>query len=59
MTVVTEEKRKGYKARKIVFNLDAYSRVEAYELVPEARDRSPPCSCSTTTADTSPSERRR
>ena len=37
MTVVTEEKRKGYKARKIVFNLDAYSRVEAYELVPEGK----------------------
>ena len=37
MTVVAEEKRKGYKARKIAFNLDAYSRVEAYELVPEGK----------------------
>lgn len=37
MTVEAEEKRKGYKARKIAFNLDAYSRVEAYELVPEGK----------------------
>lgn len=37
MKVVGEEKRRGYKARKIVFNLDAYSRVEAYELVPDGK----------------------
>lgn len=37
MKVVAEEKRKGYKARKIAFNLDAYSRVEAYELVPDGK----------------------
>lgn len=35
MKVVAEEKRKGYSARKLVFNLDAYSRVEAYELIPD------------------------
>lgn len=37
MKVVAEEKRKGYMARKIHFNLDAYSRVEAYELVPDGK----------------------
>lgn len=37
MKVIAEEKRKGYKARKILFNLDAYSRVEAYELVPDGK----------------------
>lgn len=37
MKVIDEEKRKGYKARKILFNLDAYSRVEAYELVPDGK----------------------
>lgn len=37
MKVVAEEKRKGYRARKIHFNLDAYSRVEAYELVPDGK----------------------
>ena len=37
MKVIAEEKRKGYKARKILFKLDAYSRVEAYELVPDGK----------------------
>lgn len=37
MKVVAEEKRKGYKARKLSFNLDAYSRVEALELVPDGK----------------------
>ena len=37
MKVVAEEKRRGYKARKLSFNLDAYSRVEALELVPDGK----------------------
>lgn len=35
MTVVATEKRKGYTARKIGFNLTRYSRVLAYELIPD------------------------
>ena len=35
MEVIAIEKRKGYEARKIAFNLTDYSRVPAYLLVPE------------------------
>lgn len=35
MQVLATEKRKGYTARKLVFNLTRYSRVLAYELVPD------------------------
>ncbi len=35
MKVVAEERRKGYKARRLALNIDAYSRVEAYELIPD------------------------
>lgn len=35
MEVVSIEHRSGYEARKICFNLSAYSRVPAYLLVPE------------------------
>ena len=35
MEVVSIEHRSGYEARKIRFNLSAYSRVPAYLLVPE------------------------
>lgn len=37
LKVVAEESRKGYKARKLEVNLSAYSRVTAYELVPEGK----------------------
>lgn len=35
--VLDTEKRKGYTARKLAFNLTGYSRVEAYELVPDGK----------------------
>lgn len=35
MEVLEVEKRSGYEARKILFNVSAYSRVPAYLLVPE------------------------
>lgn len=35
MKVLDVEKREGYEARKIVFNVSAYSRVPAYLLVPD------------------------
>ena len=35
MRVEAEEQREGYKARKISFNINAYSRVTAYLLVPD------------------------
>lgn len=35
MTVVAEQQRKGYKARKLSLNLTAWAKVEAYELVPD------------------------
>ena len=35
MKVIAEEKRDGYTARKIEFNLTRYSRVTAYLLVPD------------------------
>lgn len=37
MRVVATEKRKGYTARKVEFNLTRYSRVSAYELVPDGK----------------------
>ena len=37
MKVVATEKRKGYTARKLEFNLTRYSRVSAYELVPDGK----------------------
>ena len=35
--VVGEEKRDGYTARKILFNVNAYSRISAYLLIPEGK----------------------
>ncbi len=32
---IAEEKRDGYTARKIAFNVNAYSRIEAYVLIPD------------------------
>lgn len=37
MKVIATEKRKGYEAQKIVFNVSEYSRVPAYLLVPEGK----------------------
>lgn len=37
MKVVATEKRKGYTARKLEFNLTRYSRVTAYELIPDGK----------------------
>ena len=36
MEVIAEEQRDGYKAQKIAFNVNAYSRVTAYLLIPDA-----------------------
>lgn len=36
MEVLAEEQRDGYKAQKIAFNVNAYSRVKAYLLIPDA-----------------------
>lgn len=41
MKVVATEKRKGYVARKLEFNLTKYSRVLAYELVPNGKGPHP------------------
>lgn len=35
MEVVAEQQRKGYKARKLSLNINAWSKAEAYELVPD------------------------
>ena len=35
MVVLGEEQRDGYKAQKIAFNINAYSRITAYLLVPD------------------------
>ena len=35
MQVIAEEKREGYTARKILFNVNAYSRISAYLLIPD------------------------
>ena len=37
MKVTGEEKRDGYTARRIEFNISAYSRVTAYLLVPDGK----------------------
>lgn len=37
MKVIATEKRKGYEAQKVVFNVSEYSRVPAYLLVPEGK----------------------
>src|SRR5574344_350609 len=36
MEVLGEEQRDGYKAQKIAFNINAYSRITAYLLIPDA-----------------------
>lgn len=36
-TVIGEERRNGYTARKIEFNVNAYSRITAYMLVPDGK----------------------
>lgn len=35
--VIAEEQRKGYKALKVMFNVNAYSRIMAYVLVPDGK----------------------
>ena len=35
MEVLGEEQRDGYKAQKIAFNINAYSRITAYLLIPD------------------------
>lgn len=37
MEVLAEEQRYGYKAQKIAFNINAYSRVTAYLLIPDGK----------------------
>ena len=37
MEVVAEERRNGYKAMKVRFNVNAYSRITAYLLVPDGQ----------------------
>ena len=37
MQVIGEERRDGYTARKILFNVNAYSRILAYLLVPDGK----------------------
>ena len=41
MEVLGEEQRDGYKAQKIAFNINAYSRITAYLLIPEGNGRFP------------------
>lgn len=41
MQVLEEEQRDGYKAQKIAFNINAYSRITAYLLIPDERGKSP------------------
>ena len=36
MEVLGEEQREGYKAQKIAFNINAYSRITAYLLIPDS-----------------------
>ena len=38
MEVLCEEQRDGYKAQKIAFNINAYSRITAYLLIPDGGD---------------------
>lgn len=37
MTIVAEEKRDGYTARRIEYNVNAYSRISAYVLIPDGK----------------------
>lgn len=37
MEVLGEEQRDGYKAQKITFNINAYSRITAYLLIPDGK----------------------
>ena len=37
MEMLGEEQRDGYKAQKIAFNINAYSRITAYLLIPDGR----------------------
>ena len=37
MEVLAEEKRDGYRAQKIAFNVNAYSRITAYLLIPDGQ----------------------
>ena len=37
MEVLGEEQRDGYKAKKIAFNINAYSRITAYLLIPDGK----------------------
>ena len=37
MEVLGEEQRNGYKAQKIAFNINAYSRITAYLLIPDGK----------------------
>lgn len=37
MEVLGEEQRDGYKAQKIAFNINAYSRITAYFLIPDGK----------------------
>ena len=41
MEVLGEEQRDGYKAQKIAFNINAYSRITAYLLVPDGKGSFP------------------
>ena len=38
LEVLGEEQREGYKAQKIAFNINAYSRITAYLLIPDGGD---------------------
>lgn len=41
MEVLGEEQREGYRAQKIAFNINAYSRIMAYLLIPDGNGRFP------------------
>ena len=41
MVVIDEERREGYKAQKVVFNISAESRVLAYLLIPDGNGKHP------------------
>lgn len=41
MEVLGEEQRDGYKAQKIAFNINAYSRITAYLLIPDGKSPFP------------------
>lgn len=41
MEVLAEEQRDGYKAQKIAFNINAYSRITAYLLIPDGKQKFP------------------